>query len=1115
MHRIVISILVSCSFLLGSGLLGKNYAQTTTKHDIQLPKFQFIENKGQWEESVAFRAQIPGGFLHLHAQKLTYAFYDKEAVAATHHSHTPETELNKTGIQSEKHAKPPFRTPIDAHAFEVRFKSSNKAPSLTAEALLPFHYNYFLQDDPSRWGQNARVAGAITYQNLYPNIDLRFLQTSHDLKYEFVVHAGANPNDIAMEYVGAESLQLKNGHLYIQTTLNTIIEQKPYVYQIIEGVEREVPSAFHLSENTLSFEFPNGYDEAHDLIIDPVLIFSTYSGSFSDNWGNTATYDENGFMYSGGTVFGADFPITVGAYQVDFAGQVDILIHKYNLEGSALEYGTVLGGTAMEVPFSLVTDRENNLIIGGITGSADFPTTANAVQQTFQGGDLAAPFALFNNDGEVISDGGIFFLEGTDMFITILNPQGNALNGSTYLGGTENDGLNGGSLNSVTDSRGKTLLTRNYGDEFRGDVFADTLGNIFIASITESADFPTTTNAQQTQFGGATDGVLVKLSADASQLLWSTYWGGQFFDGIYSVKLDSANRLLIAGGTNSRDLPTTANALNPNYQGGDTDGYLAIFDPTEGNLTMATYIGTNAYDQVYMVDFDENNNPIVFGQTLGNYPTTPGVYTNPNSGLFIHKLSADLQSTIFSTAVGNQSGRPGLVPTAFLVNECGNIYLAGWGGNINNFTGYLGGSVNGFPVTADAFQPTTDGSDFYVMALSRDAQRLLYGTYIGSTEGSGDHVDGGTSRFDKRGIVYQSVCSCQTSGFPTTVGAFSRVNNGRTQAGVNNCNMASFKFDFRLLEAEFSASGQTGCRPFTVDFRNESRGEQTITWEMGDGTTFDNLDSLTYTFTEDGDYIVKLTARNPDDCKLIDVAFDTIRVRFGEFEVLPDTAICFGEQIELTASGGVAYTWSPAASVNDPTSPTPIASPTETTVYELVTQSEFGCTFTTQVRVEVREEINVDFGVAYTPECGGTPTVSLQNRSSGTTTYIWDMGDGNHLATEQPRTYTYAQGGTYTIKLRGELERCYEEEEQEIVVEKIAPPNVITPNGDNHNDTFVIGNQRNGWQLAVYNRWGEEVYQHDNYDNSWGGENLTAGQYLYLITSPTGETCRGWVLIMK
>lgn len=1077
-------------------------------------KYQFIENKKQWPTDIAFRANIPGGFLFLHSHKLTYAFYDKKAVADKHHPQHSET-IKISGSRSQRFApiKNESANKINAHAFHVNFLNASEA-TVVGEDNFNFQYNYFLGKDESTWGQNAQVFRGVSYQNIYEGIDLKFLQTEHDLKYEFHVAPNANVNNIQLEYEGTDALFLKNGHLYIETSLNTVIEQKPYVYQVIKGVEVEVPAEFTLEGNVLSYRFPEGYNTNYELVIDPVLIFSTYSGSFSDNWGNTATYDEEGFMYSGGTVFGANFPITTGAYQVDFGGEIDILIHKYNQTGSGLVYGTVLGGNNSEVPFSLVTDLEGNLIVGGVTGSNNFPTTNSALQRDFKGGDLAVPFASIGNDGLITSNnaGGVLFLEGTDIFVTVLNTEGNGLKGSTYLGGAENDGINGGSNNLVTDNRLRTLLTRNYGDQFRGDVFVDSVGTIYLASITESDDFPISVNAHQTQFGGLTDGILMKLSPDVSAIDWSTYWGGQFYDGIYSVKEDSLGRILIAGGTNSRDLPITNGTLNNAYQGGDTDGYIAIFEKENGTLSASTYIGTNQYDQVYMVDFDDETNVVVFGQTLGNYPTTPGVYKNDNSGLFIHKLSTNLEQTIFSTVVGSGSTIPDLVPTAFLANECGNIYLVGWGGNINGaLQGYINTNSNGLPISNDALQSETDGSDFYIMVLSKDADEFLYGTYLGASSGSGDHVDGGTSRLDKKGIVYQAVCSCGTSEFPTSQNPFSNTNN----SGVNNCNMVSFKFDFSTLEADFEVSSKEGCAPFTVDFSNRSQGEESIIWEMGNGDSFENVDNLNYTFIEQGEYIIKLTAENPVTCKRIDVAFDTIKVRFGEFDILPDTAICFGEQVELAASGGVDYAWSPATSLSDPSLPNPVATPTETTTYQLTTQSEFGCEFVSQVQVIVREEIDVDFTANYTPRCGGTPTVSLRNLSTGGERYIWDMGDGTILTDQQPGSYTYAEGGKYSIKLRGELDVCFEEIEQEIFVEKVIPPNVITPNGDGRNDQFVIGNQQLGWSLGVYSRWGEEVFKAENYQNEWDGEDLPGGQYLYIITSPAGETCRGWVLVMK
>src|SRR5690606_33423188 len=224
-----------------------------------------------------------------------------------------------------------------------------------------------------------------------------------------------------------------------------------------------------------------GYDECLELIIDPILIFSAYSGSTMDNWGNTATYDARGNVYSGGMVsnddFPSGFPVTPGAYQVAYAGgSWDIGILKYDSAGSELLYCTFIGGNGTETPQSLVVNSSGELLILGATGSSDFPVTNGS---EFKGGENIDPLW------------GVPYLQGTDIFIAKLSPNGDKLLGATYLGGTSNDGVN--LISGVMYSqlvKEDSPLARNYGDQLRGDIITDDDDFVYIASNTLSNDFP-------------------------------------------------------------------------------------------------------------------------------------------------------------------------------------------------------------------------------------------------------------------------------------------------------------------------------------------------------------------------------------------------------------------------------------------------------------------------------------------------------------------------------------------------------------------------------------------------------------------------------------------------
>ncbi|GAA4382569.1 hypothetical protein GCM10023186_23030 [Hymenobacter koreensis] len=332
-------------------------------------------------------------------------------------------------------------------------------------------------------------------------------------------------------------------------------------------------------------------------------------------------------------------------------------------------------------------------------------------------------------------------------------------------------------------------LVRNYGDQFRGDIMVDAADNVYVASNTTSANFPVRNSFQNTYAGGI-DGVVSKLTPALTDVLWSSFLGGTGPDAAYSLQLDAVGRLFVSGGTASPSFPVRPGALVPTY-GGSADGFVVRVSANGSTLEKSTFLGTPQYDQAYFLQLDASGQVYVLGQSAGTYPTTPGRYSNPNGRQFIHQLNADLSVTGFATVFGSGRTTLDLSPTAFLVDQCERIFVSGWGGGNN--VSYGNGSVTGLPTTSAAVQPTTDGADFYLMQLSSGATTLEYATFFGGA-GYQDHVDGGTSRFDRRGVIYHAVCAgCGgNSNFPIPVGAntYSTINRS------TNCNNAAFKFNF-------------------------------------------------------------------------------------------------------------------------------------------------------------------------------------------------------------------------------------------------------------------------------------------------------------------------------
>ena len=229
-------------------------------------------------------------------------------------------------------------------------------------------------------------------------------------------------------------------------------------------------------------------------------MFSTYSGSFANNFGYTATFDSDGFLFAGGSVFSAGYPTTVGAYDISYGGgtfngsaHIDIGITKYDTSGTFRIYSTYLGGNNSELPHSLIVNSNDELFIYGTTGSSNFPTSLNAYDNTFNGGTLAN-----------LQNGlGFQYNNGTDIFVTRLSNDGSSLLASTFVGGSGNDGLNFTSTNT---------LRYNYADEVRGEIQIDDYDNVYVISSTLSTNFPTTAGVFQPSYaGGPSDGCLFKL----------------------------------------------------------------------------------------------------------------------------------------------------------------------------------------------------------------------------------------------------------------------------------------------------------------------------------------------------------------------------------------------------------------------------------------------------------------------------------------------------------------------------------------------------------------------------------------------------------------------------
>lgn len=841
-------------------------------------QYRFIENGGQWDQQVAFRTDIPGGKFYLEKDRFTFDLYDAATVEAVFSAHAGNPDPMPP---------PPL---LDCHAYQMVFQGSSFQGSPFGKNPFKTAYSFFTGDDPAHWAGNLRAFPEVTYTNLYPGIDLKVYSNSA-LKYDFIIAPGADPRSIAIEYRGVKPKVNRHGQLEIQTSVDDILESRPFAYQWVDGLKQRIDCEYVIRNNVLRFKV-GSYDTGKELIIDPELIFSTFSGSLADNFGYSATYDQQGHLYSGSSAFGAGYPVTTGAYQTSWAGGngngnagTDIAITKFSLDGTALIYSTYLGGSQDELPHSLVTNADDELFVFGTTGSANFPVTPGAIQPVFAGGTTMIPSGI-----------GIAYVNGADMVISRLSASGGNLLGSTYLGGSQNDGTNTA-----------TNLRKNYADEVRGEIELDPQGNPVIGSCTFSTDFPMATGAFQPTKGDVLDGVLFRVSADMTTLMNTTFLGGTGQDAIYSIHVTPDNKITAGGGTSSSNLPTTPGVYQQNYGGGNADGFIAVFNEDLNSLEALTYYGSDQYDQVYFVERDSDGNPHVYGQTNapGNTFIQNAGFSIPNSGMLVSSFSPDLTLRWWSTVFGNGVNVPSLSPTAFSVDICNRVYLSGWGGIVNGF-----GGTSGLPITTDALQSTTDNNDFYFMVLEGDASALTFATYYGGNQ-SPEHVDGGTSRFDRGGKIYQAACAgCHgNSDWPIyPENAYSATNNS-----TNGCNLGVVKIDFDLPTVIADFDAEAVCLPDSVHFENTSvlysESNPTYIWHFPNGdTSFDA--NPAYLFDTPGTYTVELILLDPNACNISDTIQKTVQV-FPELSIsLADTLVsCTGNSFSIEATSTGAATW--------------------------------------------------------------------------------------------------------------------------------------------------------------------------------------------------------------
>jgi hypothetical protein len=656
----------------------------------------FTKNEGQWDSRVLYRANV-GGAVIWFAKEGVYHQFTREVPSEIE----PVTNNTENTLLQEREIPKKYETVLIAESFV----GGNTNPQINTEELTEYKCNYFIGNDPAEWHTDVPNFKGIVYKDIYPGIDVRYYSKGNALEYDMIAAPGADISKIKVKY-DAQALSVDaNGSLIIGSDWVTFSENKPFTYQVVNGIKTEVQSQYKiLSKNEFGFTLSSNYNPSLPVVIDPTLSYSTYlGGSGFEEYANDIKVDASGNAYVVGNTYSANFP-TESPYQT-YKGGSDGYVTKINNTGNDLIYSTYIGGATNDWVYGVALDSNGQAYITGYTYSSDFPTVNP--YQTFQGGSIDAFVAKLSSSGNSLvystylgsngdesgrdisinSDGNAFVVGSTssnsfpvvnpyqaslggqfDLFVTKFNTTGDNLIYSTYLGGVDHE-------------------QRPY--------IAVKDDNAYVAGTLFS--------------GGTMDALIAKFSVGGNTLDYFKYIGGSGTDEPYGIAVDADGNAYLAGRTTSTDFPLQS-PYQPLYGGGNRDFFVLKLNPSGSDLVYSTYLGGSLDEYAISIALGDANNVFVTGRTFSNDFPTKNPYQSTNQGpsnmgdAFVATLKSDGNDLIFSTYLGGNSLDQG---QAIVVSTNNDIYVAGMTSSSN------------FPVQ-NAYQPTYNGSQDVFVAKFTD-----------------------------------------------------------------------------------------------------------------------------------------------------------------------------------------------------------------------------------------------------------------------------------------------------------------------------------------------------------------------------------------------------------
>ncbi len=649
-------------------IIGNQAVSENRPIEISQGSIYFTENLGQFGEKTLFRGELGNVILYLCRDEAAYLFVRDTDELMEDDSHYGHDDMN--GIAE----RPRYKK--EGMLLRAQFIGGNPNAEITGEDRLAHENNYFLGSDPAGWRTNVPNYSSVIYKNIYPGIDLRYYGNKAALKYDFIVHPGADLSKIRIKYGGIDELSISSsGDLEIETEFGVVLEKAPYAYQDLNGMTQRISARYEIIESgVFGFRLDGEYDLSEPLVIDPQLVYSTYFGGTANDNLNDIEVDSAGNFYLLGKTQSADFPL-LNPYQGSLGGEYDLIVSAFDSSGQNLIFSTFLGGSLWEYPKTIALDENRSKIyLMASSQSTDFP--------------VVDPFQGVNS--------GI-----GDFVIVVMPTTGDSLEYSTYFGGMYH--------------------------EYFGCLNLDSQGDAYITGSTYSPDFPLVNPLDPTH-NGEEDAFFAKFHYSNSiyDVAFSTFLGGEDDDRPGDIVIADDGKIYISGWTRSEDFPMVNAYDNTINDYGTGDVFVTIVSPAGDSLIYSTFLGGNSTDRTNGIALDSDGNIYITGSTgSDNYPVV-NAYSNSFSGgdnwdgdAFVSVFSSGGDSLLFSTYFGGGSGE---CAEDIAVSDSGIIFISGFTHSID------------FPVV-NAYDYSKNGHrDVFAAALDVSSGCRLFSTYLGGSE---------------------------------------------------------------------------------------------------------------------------------------------------------------------------------------------------------------------------------------------------------------------------------------------------------------------------------------------------------------------------------------------